>query len=149
MIERHDSIVVQKIARLLIPFIQLFAVYVYFHGHYSPGGGFQAGILFGASIILEILVGSRKDLKRFSVRREFITATFGLAVFAVLGGTALMWQGEFLNYGVIDFLGNHTASRRYLGILIAEGGVAILVAMTLVVIFHVLAFLPDERSEQA
>jgi multicomponent Na+:H+ antiporter subunit B len=39
--------------------MQLFAFYVLLHGHYSPGGGFQAGILLGASMILPRLALGR------------------------------------------------------------------------------------------
>ena len=39
-------------ARLLSPYIFIFGMYVIFHGHYSPGGGFQGGALLAASILL-------------------------------------------------------------------------------------------------
>ena len=52
MIEAHDSIIVKKATKLLVPSIQVFALYVLFHGHHSPGGGFQAGVLIGASGVL-------------------------------------------------------------------------------------------------
>ena len=35
--------IIKTTSRLLIPFIQLFALYVIAHGHHSPGGGFQGG----------------------------------------------------------------------------------------------------------
>ena len=48
--EHH--IVLSIVARILIPMIMLFALYVQFHGDYGPGGGFQAGVIFAASFIL-------------------------------------------------------------------------------------------------
>ena len=43
---------VQRIsAKILLPFILLFALYVQFHGDFGPGGGFQAGVIFAAGII--------------------------------------------------------------------------------------------------
>ena len=38
--------VLRVTAKLLLPFILLFALYVQFHGDYGPGGGFQAGVIF-------------------------------------------------------------------------------------------------------
>ena len=38
--------------KLILPFILLFALYVQFHGEYGPGGGFQAGVITAAMIIL-------------------------------------------------------------------------------------------------
>ncbi|MBN1687600.1 MAG: cation:proton antiporter [Candidatus Omnitrophica bacterium] len=146
MRRRHDSIIVQKISKLLIPFIQLFALYVFFHGHHSPGGGFQAGVLIGASFILMFLVGMKKETQHFSVRREFLIAVLGLGIFLGIGAVSLFFGGELFDYSKIPFLGEVAPYRRYFGILIAEGGVLLVVSMTLVVITHVLAFLPVDRE---
>jgi multicomponent Na+:H+ antiporter subunit B len=43
--------ILRVIAKILIPFILLFALYVQFHGDYGPGGGFQAGVIIAAAII--------------------------------------------------------------------------------------------------
>ena len=52
----HDPhVVLRVIAKFLIPLIALFAFYVQFHGEYGPGGGFQAGVILSASIILYAL----------------------------------------------------------------------------------------------
>ena len=56
MIRAHDSIIVQTVSRVLIPLVQLYAVYILFFGQFSPGGGFAAGVIFGASLILAVLV---------------------------------------------------------------------------------------------
>ena len=50
-----EDIILKVIAKLLIPFILLFALYVQFHGDYGPGGGFQAGVIFATGIILYAL----------------------------------------------------------------------------------------------
>ena len=46
------TVVIQTIARLLVPFVQLFGLYIIVHGPVSPGGGFQGGVIVGASMIL-------------------------------------------------------------------------------------------------
>jgi len=148
MIKAHDSIIVQKITRLLIAPIQIFALYVFFHGHYSPGGGFQAGVLIGAAFILQLLVGTHQEVTSFSVRNEFRLATIGIGIYAILGALSLLFQSEFLNYGALSFLAEEEARRRYYGILIAELGVAFVVSMTIVVIFHILAFFPKAGADR-
>ena len=53
MTERHDSLILHIIVRvLMVPFIFLFGMYVLIHGEASPGGGFQAGAIVAAAIIL-------------------------------------------------------------------------------------------------
>lgn len=146
MIKRHDGIIVDHISRILIPFIRLFALYVLFHGHYSPGGGFQAGVLIGAGFVLELLIGTKREVERFSVQNEFVIAGMGVVFFLALGVLAMFYGGNFLDYATIEILGHGEEYRRYYAILLAEVGVTVAVAMTVVVIFHVLAFLPRERS---
>ncbi len=52
---RHD-LILRVIAKILIPFILLFALYVQFHGDYGPGGGFQAGVIIAAAIIFHGII---------------------------------------------------------------------------------------------
>lgn len=148
MIMRHDSVIVQNVSRFLIPYIQLYAWYVLFHGHYSPGGGFQAGVLLGASFILQMLIGDRKEILSFSLWREFITSCFGLLLFAGIGFGAIMAGSLFLDYGAFSFLAESVSDRRYLAIYGIELGVTLTVAMTLVIIFHALA-LTDQPQEES
>ena len=52
MIRKQESVIIATISRLLAPFVQMFGLYVIMHGHSSPGGGFQGGVILGASFIL-------------------------------------------------------------------------------------------------
>ena len=50
MIRHH--LILRVITKLLIGPIMLFALYVQFHGDYSPGGGFQAGVIMAVAFII-------------------------------------------------------------------------------------------------
>ena len=54
-------LVLRVVAKLLMPFILLFALYVQFHGDFGPGGGFQAGVIFAAGFILYALIFGLKN----------------------------------------------------------------------------------------
>ena len=54
-VEAEPDLIVTNTVRLIVPVIQIFAFYVLAHGHVSPGGGFQGGVLMGASFILVAL----------------------------------------------------------------------------------------------
>lgn len=146
MIKRHDSLIVQTISHLMIPIFHLFGLYVLFHGHYSPGGGFQAGVMIGAALVLEMLVGTQNELKKFSISRELQAAVTGLLIYGGIGALALFSGGEYLNYEALSFLGKDPSYRRYWAILIAEIGVTLTVSMTVVIIFQVLAFFPEKEK---
>ena len=60
--KRHT--VLRVIAKLLIPYLLLFALYVQFHGDYGPGGGFQAGVIASAAFILYALIFGLASARR-------------------------------------------------------------------------------------
>jgi len=60
----RDDLILRVIAKLLIPFIVLFALYVQFHGDFGPGGGFQAGVILAASVIFYGLIFGLADARK-------------------------------------------------------------------------------------
>lgn len=50
--EPHRDTVLQMAARLLVPVIVIFGIYVVLNGHLSPGGGFSGGAIIGSGLIL-------------------------------------------------------------------------------------------------
>ncbi|MEO0416719.1 MAG: hydrogen gas-evolving membrane-bound hydrogenase subunit E [Verrucomicrobiota bacterium] len=99
----HQRIIIGTTCRLLIPVIQLFALYVVAHGHYSPGGGFQGGVILGASFIL---VGLSENLnaalRRFSEKNFMAMASIGILIYAGFGLVAQFFSRNFLDYGVLQ-----------------------------------------------
>jgi multicomponent Na+:H+ antiporter subunit B len=139
VIERHDSVIVVSFVRGILPLVQLFALYTLAHGHYSPGGGFQAGVLLAATYILIALALGREALRRRVDERLFIAA--GAAGVLLYLGTGLVGPAggaPFLDYSALP-LARAPARARYYGILLIETGVAVAVATTLVVVFCRLA----------
>lgn len=143
MIRPHDSVIVHTLARVFTPIIQLFALYVLFHGHYSPGGGFQAGTLFAASVILPIIVFGIQYSPAMLERRAIILGGIGILLYAGIGLVPLIIGEEFLNYGELPIPGMEASARRHWGILGIEIGVTIAVAATAVSIYYSLR----ERGE--
>ncbi len=123
----------------LVATLQLFAVYVLVHGHYSPGGGFQAGILLAASLILPLLtMGRSPGWLTLSARGAVTLTAAGVLVFALIGALPLLWGETMLDYGALP-LAAEARARRSLGILLIEVGVMLAVAGAMVSIFYALA----------
>ena len=141
----YDSVIVRKIGAILVPFVQLFALYVLFFGQYGPGGGFVAGVMIGASLIVDLLVFGREGPAPTAAERALAGDGVGLIVFALVGGLCLIGGGEFLNYADIPVPGIDDASRRFLGILLTQVGVAVDVAVAAVSIVFSL-WRDDERG---
>jgi len=137
MIKLHyQSIIVQTVCSLLIPFIQLFALYVIIHGHYGPGGGFQGGVLLAVSIILQRLyLGTKISYRKFSPKLALALGAAGMLIFGLAGVVPMAFGGSFLDYGSLPLFWVHGAELRALGILIVEIGIGLAVFGTLVLIF--------------
>lgn len=145
--ERIDSdwtppnLIIVTICRLLIPFLQLFGLYVLAHGHYSPGGGFQAGVIFASSYILMAVSHDLHTLvSRLTERTNQILAVSGVLIYYGVGLVGLAQGGKFLDYGELaGILGMKLASGHSLGILLVETGVCITVTAALVIIYKLLS----------
>lgn len=147
MIQAHDSVIVLTLGRLLIPLVQLFGLYVLFFGQYGPGGGFVGGVIFGTSMILSILIFGPSASYSNVAQKVVHGDGLGLLIFAGVGGLCLIGGGEFLNYADLKIPGLDVASRRYVGILLAQIGVAVDVAVTAISIVFSLS--SDDNNEDS
>lgn len=136
-----SDLIILQTCRLVVPVLQLFALYVIAHGHYSPGGGFQGGVLFGASYILLALSGGLRDaLRRLSESKSFKLAAFGIVIYAGVGLICMALGKNFLDYAILDpFLPGDAAYARSHSMLIVEAGVGFTVTTILFVIYANLA----------
>ena len=135
------DLVLRVIAKLLIPPILLFALYVQFHGDYGPGGGFQAGVIFAAAFITYGLVFGIDRGQRLlpdGVVSRILAA--GLLLYAGVGLVGPFLGGFYLDYSV---LATDPVAGQHLGILLIELGVGLTVFGVMVAVFF--AFAGRER----
>ncbi len=154
MIRDSDDIIVKTLARLLVPFIVVYALYVVMHGHYSPGGGFQGGVILAASIVLLVIShGLEQTKKRMSEKVAGVISSIGVFIYGGIGVLCLILGGNYLDYGKLSrVLGVVPAKARSLGILGVEIGVALAVMAVMCTIFFAIFTVgespEDERSEE-
>lgn len=99
---REGDLIIQVSTRLLVPVIQIFALYVIAHGHHSPGGGFQGGVILAASLILfSMAYDLPTALDRFSERMALLWGNGGLLIYGGIGLICMGFGAEFLNYSVL------------------------------------------------
>ena len=86
---RHH-LILRVVVKLLVAPIVLFALYVQFHGDYSPGGGFQAGVILAVAFILYgIVFGLVKVQQVFPPWLVHKFAALGVLVYAGTGVLSL------------------------------------------------------------
>lgn len=136
MIERYDSPIIDVVTRIHVPIIRVFGFYVVAHGHYSPGGGFQGGVILAVSVILtRLALGREESYRRFAPRTGLWLAAAGVLVFLAMALLPLLFGGALLDYGRIPVPGLEEPLRRYWSILIVEAGIGVAVWGALVAIF--------------
>ncbi|MCL0084014.1 sodium:proton antiporter [Dehalococcoidia bacterium] len=117
------TVVIQTVARVLMPFLQLFGLYIIVHGPVSPGGGFQGGVIVGASMILLALSYELSSAEtKVSHKVRIAMDSTGALLFAGMGLLCLLAGGVFLEYGIIPL---PMAMAEVRGLMILLVGVAI------------------------
>ena len=132
-----SNLILHVVAKTLIPLIIVFALYVQFHGDFGPGGGFQAGVIMSAAVILYALVfglDAAEQVIPASLLR--ILASLGVLIYGGVGVVTLLMGGNYLNYSV---LADSQIAGQHLGILLVELGVGITVFSVMLIIFFAFA----------
>jgi multicomponent Na+:H+ antiporter subunit B len=131
------SLIIEMGVRVMIPFIQLFGLYVIAHGHLSPGGGFQGGVVLGASFILMAIAFDLKtSLRFFSIRANAVMAASGVFIYTGTGVLCALLGGLFLDYSAMDvLLALGPVEWRSMGVFIVELGVGLAVTAIMASLF--------------
>jgi multicomponent Na+:H+ antiporter subunit B len=136
----HD-LIVKTGSRLIVPLSQIFALYVIAHGHHSPGGGFQGGVILGASIILFAISNNlRSSLTWISEKLAVLLCGLGVFIYAGTGALCAFLGSNYLDYSALSqILGVDPVTARSHGILMVEIGVGISVMAVMVLLYYNLA----------
>ena len=131
------DLILRVFAKILIPFILLFAVYVQFHGDYGPGGGFQAGVIVAAAVVFYALIWGLEGARR--IAPDWLVETMlaaGVLLFATVGVAGILLGGNYLDYFVLSSDPVHGQHR---GIFWVEAGVLMTVFAVMLKVFYLFA----------
>ena len=155
----HTNLVIRYVARPLVPFIQLYALYVLGHGEDGPGGGFQGGVIFAASFVLLALSQTWEyGRDAFPQALSDFLAPTGCLVYAGVGVLCMLAGGAFLQYGALAGSNPTPAAENHAhhyGLIAIELGVMITVTASMVTLFFEMArddddsVFDDEDEEDA
>lgn len=131
------DLILRVAAKLILPFMLMFAIYVQLHGDYSAGGGFQAGAIAAAGVILYALVFGLAPAQRIVPPAVVETLVpLGALIYVAVGVAGWLTGGNFLEF---NYLGYDRVHAQEWGVLLVEAGVFITVSSTLVAIFYAFA----------
>ena len=90
------SSILQTAARLLMPLLLLFSVFLLLRGHNQPGGGFVGGLVVAASFVLYSIAFSVSEARRALLVTPSTLLGTGLLVAVVSGLPALVVGQPFM-----------------------------------------------------
>jgi len=99
-----SNIILKTAAKLLVPLSLVFAMYIYFKGHQTPGGGFVAGLVAAVALLVQRMSHGGVSLGRMLPIPERLFIASGLVLAMVTGAAALLFGLPFLtsNHGLIQ-----------------------------------------------
>jgi multicomponent Na+:H+ antiporter subunit B len=132
-----SDIILRVIAKLLMPFMLIFALYVQFHGDFGPGGGFQAGVIAAGAVVFYAIIFGLAEGQRLMpewVVEKLLAA--GVLLYAAVGLAGIALGGNYLDYFVLDA---DSVRGQLRGIFWVEAGVALTVAGVMIKLFYLFA----------
>lgn len=120
---KDDNLVINLLSKFIFPILMLFGFYVHSHGDYTPGGGFQSGVIFACALCLYYFLNlSLTSVKRLSETVLTFVAVIGFIFYTGLGLYSFCVTGKFLDFSFLPF--EHNNAR---GVFIVEMGIALVV----------------------
>ncbi len=99
--EPKNDKILQLSARILVPVIILYGIYVILNGHLSPGGGFSGGAIIGAGLILYVNAFGFEKAKRIMNRKNYaVISVVPLLFYALAKGYSFFTGANHLESGI-------------------------------------------------
>ncbi|MCT1901325.1 Na(+)/H(+) antiporter subunit B [Oceanobacillus sojae] len=129
-----NNVILRTVAKLVFFIILTLAVYLFFAGHNSPGGGFSGGLVLASALVLLFIVFDIETIQKGLPIDFKLVAAFGAFLSVGTGFGALVFGENFLtqafDYFNIPFFGEIELTT----VTIFEGGVALVVVGVVVTI---------------
>ncbi len=125
-----DDYITKTIFRYVLLFVLVYGVYIVFHGHLSPGGGFAGGVVMGMGMILYFLIFGLGKGKYRRLPMDVAIIVIGIGGF--LEGIKFLLPHE---HGPVGLPGTLFS----VGIIsVVNLGIGLLVASTVLSVFYLL-----------
>jgi len=133
-----NDVILETVTSVITFIIFLFAVHLFFAGHYTPGGGFVGGLMTSAALVLVLLAFDLKTLRTIlPFDYKWITA-LGLLISVLTASGALLFNVPFFthayDYFDLPLFGKtslHTAMLFDLGVYLVVVGVTMTIIQTI------------------
>jgi len=96
--KRPSSEILQTGTALLMPLIFLFGIYIFLHGHLTPGGGFQGGVIIASGVLLSLLAYPKSEVSHKILN---VIESLSGAFYVVVGILGIYLAAGFLDNRIL------------------------------------------------
>lgn len=94
--EKHevkgDDTIIQCCSDIVLPIAVILGLYIILHGHLTPGGGFQGGVLVGGAAAIMYIAYGRKGINEiFNLNRFKVSESIGALGFILIASLGLIY----------------------------------------------------------
>lgn len=93
---KTNNIILQTTTRIIAFILLGFAVYLFFAGHNSPGGGFVGGLVTSAAVVLMYMSYGIEQMKKILPINFMILIPIGLLIAVLCAAGAMVFNYPFL-----------------------------------------------------
>ncbi|RSK28588.1 Na(+)/H(+) antiporter subunit B [Bacillus sp. HMF5848] len=135
---KANNIILQTITKVVVFIIITFSIYLFFAGHYYPGGGFIGGLMTASALVLLLLAYDMETVKRVIPADFKIVTAVGLLI-AVITGVGPMLSGlpflthahDYVELPLLGKSGLTTAMLFDLGVYLVVIGITMTIIQTI------------------
>ncbi|HSP20948.1 MAG TPA: Na(+)/H(+) antiporter subunit B [Planococcus sp. (in: firmicutes)] len=135
---KTNDVMLQTATKVVIFIILLFAVHIFFTGHYTPGGGFVGGLLTASAIVLLMLAFDLDTVKKILPLNYVVMTATGLLIALATAGASILFDVPFFthayDYFNLPLFGKtslHSAALFDLGVYLVVVGVTMTIIQTI------------------
>lgn len=135
---KTNDVMLQTATKVVIFIILLFAVHIFFAGHYTPGGGFVGGLLTASAIVLLMLAFDLDTVKKILPVNYVIMTAVGLLIAVGTASASIVFDVPFFthafDYFDLPLFGKtslHSAALFDLGVYLVVVGVTMTIIQTI------------------
>lgn len=135
---RTNDVMLQTATKVVTFIILMFAVHIFFAGHYTPGGGFVGGLLTASAIVLLMLAYDIETIKKILPINYVLMTSAGLLISIATAAASIVFDVPFFthayDYFNLPLFGEtslHSAALFDLGVYLVVVGVTMTIIQTI------------------
>lgn len=95
---KNSDVIIQTATKVVFFIIFLFAIHIFFAGHYTPGGGFVGGLLSASAIVLLLLAFDIQTIKKALPFNYTVIIAIGLILALGTASASILFDVPFFTH---------------------------------------------------